>query len=163
MPRMPEKIGGTIEAVIAMTGMKRLIGMPVILDGQQIGNVVRGVVRRDGKALAGLIVRDGLRASRYLDVSGVRMLGKLSVICDKKPERVPREAAFRLFRVTDANGARVGLVTDVLLDESTMRVTALEISSGPVDDLIAGRWYTTSFDVRAMGGTGHVTVPCRQN
>ena len=91
------------------------------------------------------------------------MLGRLSVICARKPGRLPKEAAFRLFRVTDSNGARIGLVTDVLLDEASLRVTALEISSGPVDDLITGRWYATAFDVRALGNTGHVTVPCRQN
>ena len=149
--------------VIAMTGMKRLIGLPVILEGRQIGTVVRGVVRQDGKALQGLVVRDGLRTSRYVDAADIGMLGRLSVICVRKPGRVPKEAAFRLFRVTDANGARIGLVTDVLLDESTLRVAALEISSGPVDDLIAGRWYAASFHVRAMGGTGQVTIPCRQN
>ncbi|MBQ9196244.1 MAG: PRC-barrel domain-containing protein [Clostridia bacterium] len=149
--------------VIAMTGMKRLIGLPVILEGRQIGTVVRGVVSQDGKTLHGLVVRDGLRASRYVESGAIGMLGKLSVICTGKPVRVPREAAFRLFRVTDANGARIGLVTDVLLDEDTLRVAALEISSGPVDDLIAGRWYAASFHVRAMGGTGQVTIPCRQN
>ena len=146
-----------------MTGMKRLIGLPVILEGKQIGSVVRGVVREDGRALSGLVVRDGLRASRFVAAEEIRMLGRLSVICARKPGRLPKEAAFRLFRVTDSNGARIGLVTDVLLEEASLRVAALEISSGPVDDLIAGRWYATAFDVRAMGGTGHVTVPCRQN
>ena len=149
--------------VIAMTGMKRLIGLPVILEGRQIGTVVRGVVRADGKALSGLVVRDGLRASRYLEAADIRMLGRLSVICGGKPVRVPRSAAFQLFRVTDANGARIGLVTDVLLDENTLRVKALEISSGPVDDLVSGRWYATAFAVQAQGNTGHVTIPCRQN
>ncbi len=153
----------TIALVMAMTGMKRLIGLPVILNGRQIGTVARGVVGEDGKRLSGLVVREGLRASRFLRAADILMLGRLSVICAKKPGRMPREAAFRLFRVTDANGARIGLVTDVLLEEASLRVAALEISSGPVDDLIAGRWYATAFDVRAMGGTGHVTVPCRQN
>ena len=143
--------------------MKRLIGLPVILEGKQIGSVVRGVVREDGRALSGLVVRDGLRASRFVAAEEIRMLGRLSVICARKPGRLPKEAAFRLFRVTDSNGARIGLVTDVLLDEASLRVTALEISSGPVDDLITGRWYATAFDVRALGNTGHVTVPCRQN
>ena len=160
---MTDRGGGTIAVVIEMTGMKRLIGLPVILDGRQIGTVARGVVSADGKKLYGLVVRDGLRASRFLESSGILMLGKVSVICGQKPQRMPREAAFRLFRVTDANGARIGLVTDALLDENTLRVTALEISSGPVDDLIAGRWYATVYDVRSIGLTGHVTVPCRQN
>lgn len=154
---------GKIAVVIAMTGLKRLIGLPVILEGRQIGTVSRGVVRQDGKSLYGLVVRDGLRASRFLEADRILMLGRMAVICAQKPERLPKEASFKLFRVTDANGARIGLVTDAILDENTLRVTALEISSGPVDDLITGRWYATAFDVRAMGLTGHVTVPCRQN
>lgn len=42
-----------------MTGMKRLIGMPVICEGKHIGSIVRGVLRSDGKALRGLVMRDG--------------------------------------------------------------------------------------------------------
>ena len=152
-----------IAVVIAMTGMKRLIGLPVVVEGKQIGTVARGVVREDGRSLLGLVVREGLKSSRFLPAADIRMLGRLSVIGKKKPQRMPREAAYRLFRVTDANGARVGLVTDVMLDESTLRVTALEISSGPVDDLIDGRWYATAFHVRSAGDVGHVTIPCRQN
>ena len=91
------------------------------------------------------------------------MLGRLAVICRARPQRMPRSAAYRLFRVTDTDGGRIGVVTDVLLDEATLRVTALEISAGPLDDLIDGRWYATAFDVKAVGATGHVTIPCRQS
>lgn len=145
-----------------MTGMKRLIGLPVIWSGRQIGSVVRGVLSDDGKRLRGLVVRDGLRASRWLDAKDIDMLGRLAVISRARPARMPKYAGSKLFRVTDADGARVGVVTDVLLDENTLRVGALEISSGPVDDLISGRWYATAFDVRSTDTTGHVTVPCRQ-
>ena len=68
---------GTIARVMAMTGMKRLIGLPVILEGKQIGSVVRGVVREDGRALSGLVVRDGLWASRFVAAEEIRMLGRL--------------------------------------------------------------------------------------
>lgn len=153
----------TIEPVIKMTGMKRLIGLPVVLNGKQVGTVARGVVCPDGRKLRGLVVRSGLRSSRFLEAEDIRLLGRVSVLCTRKPARMPKEAAFRLFRVTDASGARIGLVTDAVLDENTLRVTALEISSGPVDDLLDGRWYATVFHVTAAGNTGHVTVPCRQN
>ena len=146
-----------------MTGMKRLIGLPVIRDGRQIGTVVRGVVDEDGKRLRGLVVRSGLRASRWIDAEDIALLGKLSILTRAKPARLPRCAGYRLFRVTDADGARIGVVTDVLLDEKSLRVTALEISSGPVDDLLSGRWFATAFDVKSGGATGHVTIPCRQN
>ena len=54
---------------------------------------------------------------------------------------------------------RLGIVTDALLNEETLRVTALEISGGPLDDLIEGRWYATAYHVQPRGEYGHVTVP----
>lgn len=146
-----------------MTGMKRLIGLPVIWQGKQIGSVVRGVLQDDGKSLRGLVMRDGLRLSRWIERDNIALLGKLTVISHSRPAAVPKDAGYRLFRVTDANGLRVGVVTDALLDESSLRVTALEISSGPVDDLLDGRWYATAFDVSSAGATGHVTIPCRSD
>ena len=81
------------------------------------------------------------------------------MIAEGKPERVPKDAVYRLFRVTDPEGARLGVVTDALLHEDTLRVAALEISAGPLDDLIDGRFYATAFTVRPAGETGHVTIP----
>ena len=143
--------------------MKRLIGLPVILHGEQVGSIIRGVVSQDGRRLRGLVLRDGLRISRWLDADSIEMLGRLAVISRQKPSRMPKNAAYRLFRVTDADGLRVGVVTDVMLDENTLRVTALEISSGPLDDLLNGRFFATAFDVKSSGAQGHVTIPCRQN
>lgn len=155
----PEKI----QAVIALTGMKRLIGLPVIQNGRQVGVVVRGVLSRDGRHLHGLVVRDGLRASRWIGAQHIELLGKVSVLSRTRPARLPKEADYRLFRVTDADGLRVGIVTDALLNEETLCVTALEISSGPIDDLLDGRFFATSFDVKSMHSTGHVVIPCKEN
>ncbi|MBR6786804.1 MAG: PRC-barrel domain-containing protein [Clostridia bacterium] len=146
-----------------MTDMKRLIGLPVIMDGRQVGTVERGVLHPDGKALRGLMIREGMRTARWIDAGSISLLGQLSILCSTPPVKPPRDSAFRLFRVTDANGLRIGLVTDALLDEETLRVTALEISSGPVDDLIDGRFFATSFDVKSCGATGHVTIPCKES
>lgn len=146
-----------------MTGMKRLIGLPVIRDGKQIGAVERGVLQKDGKSLGGLIVREGLRSARWIDAKSISLLGQLSILCTSAPIKPPRAAAFRLFRVTDANGLRIGLVTDALLDEQTLAVTALEISAGPVDDLVSGRFFATSYSVKCYGETGHVTIPCKES
>lgn len=146
-----------------MTGMKRLIGLPVILGAKQIGLVERGVLAENGKCLRGLLVREGLRAARWVDAKSITLLGQLSILCSAPPVRPPRDSAFKLFRVTDANGLRIGLVTDALLDEETLCVTALEISAGPLDDLIDGRFFATSFDVKSFGQTGHVTIPCKES
>jgi len=143
--------------------MKRLIGLPVILGGKQIGTVVRGVLHKDGHRLCGIVVRDGLHMSRWIDAQNIDLLGKLSILSSVRPSHLPKEASFRLSRVTDAAGLRVGIVTDVLLDENSLQVSALEISSGPVDDLIDGRFFATSFHVKSLGATGHVTIPCKDS
>ena len=152
-----------IEPVIALTGLKRLIGLPVILEGKRIGIVERGVLTKDGKNLRGLLVRDGLRVSRWIDAKNIVLMGKLSVISRARPSRPPKASDFKLFRVTDTAGLRVGIVTDALLDEETLHVTALEISSGPMDDLIDGRFFATSFEVKSLGDAGHVTIPYKES
>ena len=157
--RLPEKI----QPVIALTGMKRLIGLPVIQNGKQVGVVVRGVLSRNGRHLHGLVVRDGLRTSRWIDAQHIELLGRVSVLSRARPARMPKEADYRLFRVTDADGLRIGVVTDALLNEETLCVTALEISSGPVDDLLDGRFFATSFDVKSLNNTGHVIIPCKES
>ena len=146
-----------------MTGMNKLIGLPVIHNGRQIGTVERGVLTISGKALQGLLVHEGLRAARWLEASSISLIGQMSILCSAPPVRPPRQSAFKLFRVTDANGMRIGIVTDVILDETTLKVAALEISSGPLDDLMDGRFFATSFDVKSYGTTGHVTIPCKES
>ena len=136
-----------------------MIGLPVIVNGRQRGNVLRGVLAKDGKSLRGLVIRGGLRGARWLSREQISLVGKISVIAKGKAGRVPKDAAYHLFRVTDPDGTRLGVVTDALFNEETLRVSALEISGGPLDDLIDGRWYATAYHVRPIGEVGHVTVP----
>ena len=145
--------------MMRMTGLKKMIGLPVIMNGKSAGSVMRGVLAEDGRSLRGIVMRGGLRGARWLPREQISLIGQVSVIADGKPRRVPKDAAYRLFRVTDPEGARLGVVTDALLNEETLRVAALEISGGPVDDLIDGRWYATAFHVQPNGEVGHVTVP----
>lgn len=137
-----------------------MIGLPVILNGKAAGNVMRGVLTEDGRSLRGIVVRGGLRGAKWVPREQIALVGRISIIAAGRPKRVPKDASYHLFRVTDADGTRLGVVTDALLQEETLRVTALEISGGPVDDLIDGRWYATSFHVQPQGETGHVTVSC---
>lgn len=136
-----------------------MIGMPVIMDGKAAGSVLRGVLTDDGRNLRGIVMRGGIRGARWLPREQISLIGELSVIASGKTGKVPKEAEYRLFRVSDAEGTRLGVVTDALLNEETMRVAALEISAGPLDDLMDGRWYATAFSVRPSGDMGHVTVP----
>lgn len=142
-----------------MTGLKKMIGLPVMMNGKAAGSVLRGVLTEDGRSLRGIVMRGGLKGPRWLPRDQIALIGKLSVIGTGRPGRLPKDAGYRLFRVSDPEGARLGIVTDALMNEETLRVTALEISSGPLDDLTDGRWYATAFQVRPGGNTGHVTVP----
>ena len=136
-----------------------MIGLPVIVNGKQRGNVLRGVLTEDGRKLRGLVMRGGLRGTRWVSREQITLVGKISVIADGKASRVPKDASYHLFRVTDSDGTRLGVVTDALFNEETLRVSALEISGGPLDDLIDGRWYATAYHVQPMGETGHVIIP----
>ena len=142
-----------------MTGLKKMIGLPVMLNGKTGGTVMRGVLTADGRSLKGIVMRGGLQGPRWLGRDQIALIGRLSVIATGKPGRLPRDADYRLFRVSDPEGTRLGIVTDALLNEETLRVTALEISGGPLDDLIEGRWYATAYHVQPRGEYGHVTVP----
>ncbi|MBQ6960386.1 MAG: hypothetical protein IJP78_05340 [Clostridia bacterium] len=142
-----------------MTGLKKMTGLPVILNGKSIGSVMRGVLTEDGRTLRGIVVRGGLRGAKWVPREQIALVGKISVIASGKAGRVPRDADYRLFRVSDGDGMRLGIVTDALLHEETLRVAALEISCGPLDDLIDGRWYATAYHVQSRNGWGHVTVP----
>lgn len=143
-----------------MTGMKKLEGIPVIVNEKKCGQVIRGVLNKDGRALRGLMVRTGFLGPRWLERNQIKVLGKISVIAEGKMRKPPKDAEYRLYRVSDADGERLGIVTDALLNEETLRVAALEVSAGPMDDLIFGRWYATAFSVLPGQTTGHVTVFC---
>ena len=144
-----------------MTSLKRLIGLPVVLDGRGVGYVMRGVVTRDGRNLRGLVVRLGMQGARWLPREQITLMGKVSVIGTGETRKLPRDAEYRLFRVSGADGTRLGVVSDCFIHQETLQVMALEISLGPVDDLICGRWLATCFNVRpaAAGMTGHVLIP----
>ncbi|MBR6525476.1 MAG: hypothetical protein IKT57_05855 [Clostridia bacterium] len=144
-----------------MTTLKKLIGLPVILDGVNQGYVIRGVVTRDGRNLRGLVVRMGLSGARWLPREQILLTGKVSVIGTGKTRKLPKDADYRLFRVSSMDGTRLGIVSDCVIHDETLQVVALEVSMGPVDDMIRGRWLATSFHVRpcAASGTGHVLIP----
>lgn len=148
--------------MMKVTGLKKMIGLPVIIQGETAGSVLRGVLSQDGRSLRGIVIRGGLRGARWLPREQISLVGQLSVIAEGKPRRLPKDADYRLFRVSDAEGTRLGIVTDALLHEDTLRVAGLEISGGPLDDLLDGRWFATSFSVRPAGDTGHVTIPAAQ-
>lgn len=135
-----------------------ILGLPVIRDGRLLGHVERAMVHRDGQRLHGLTLRRGLGGSRWADAESISVLGDVSVILSAAPGRAPRDADFRLNLVKDSGGLTLGWVTDAFLHPVTCRITALEISLGPAEELRCGRLLARAWTVNP--DTGQVLIPC---
>ncbi|MDR3051935.1 MAG: hypothetical protein LBU67_09490 [Oscillospiraceae bacterium] len=143
-----------------MTRLNRLIGLPVICGGKKLGRVSATTLTQTGKKLAGLWVQHGLRSARWIPADTILVLGDVSILVCAHPGKQGAARVPRMGRVCDTGGMRLGCVTDVRLDERTLAVDALEITFGPLDDLLTGRRWVQSFTVHPV--SGDVVVPCQQ-
>lgn len=137
-----------------MTGIQGLIGLPVIRGGKTVGLLEQAVLEESGKKLRGIIIREGLGGARWVDRENIQTIGGVSVLVSGDLKKPPREADFRLGRVQDTSGLRLGTVTDALINSETLEVEALEISNGPLDDLLHGRWLASDFVLRKPEDSG---------
>jgi uncharacterized protein YrrD len=137
-----------------MTGTNRLIGLPVILDGEKLGVVDSVSLSRDGKKLSELTVQSSRLRSGCLHGEDIQLIGERAVIAKAKP--YGRCHKFMPKMVRDTNGLMLGIVTDALVEEETLSVTQLEISFGPIDDILTGRRWVSDFSVN--GKTGETIV-----
>ena len=137
-----------------MTGIQGLIGLPVIRGGKTVGLLEQAVLDESGRKLRGIIIREGIGGAKWMDRENIQTIGGVSVLVSGEWKKPPKEADFRLGRVQDTSGLRLGTVTDALLNPDTLEVEALEISNGPLDDLLYGRWLARDFVLRrpAEGG-----------
>ena len=138
--------------------LSRLLGLPVIYSGQIIGHVERTVSEPQGHALQGIVLRRGLGSARWARLEGIDVLGEVSVILARKPQRLPRSADFALGHVRDSGGMTLGWVTDVLFDPESGEFSALEITLGPTEELLGGRYLTRDWTVQPQDG--QVMIPC---
>ena len=138
-----------------------ITGLPVILNGRKIGRVEKAVLTPDGRALRGLVTRQGLGGAKWIPGEAASVLGQVSVVTAMHPGRVPRDADFSFGSVRDTAGLHIGRVTDVFLDADTRRITALEVSLGLVEELTVGRLLAREYVVRtAPSEPGQVLIPC---
>lgn len=119
--------------------LTRVMGLPVIRDGKQVGHVERAVLSPDGRHLAGLVIRRGLGGARWVIRNGISVLGEFSVVVTSAPARLPRPIVDAPRRVSDASGLALGRVTDAWLLPDTLQTAALEVTLGPIEDLRRGR------------------------
>lgn len=143
-----------------MTRMNRLIGLPVVCGEKKLGRVSAVMLTRDGISLSGLMVQGGLRSAKWVPAESILCLGTLCVLVKSADGKRQEAQPFRLGRVSDTSGMRLGCVTDARVDEQTLAVDALEITFGPLDDLFTGRRWVQSFTIHPV--SGDVVVPCER-
>lgn len=117
----------------------RLLGLPCVLGGRDVGRVERCLLAQDGHRLTGLLLRRGLSPARFVPAENVALVGDVSVILRSAPLRTRREADFPLSTVKDSTGLTLGYVTDLWIRPDSLNVTAIEITLGPIDEWRHGR------------------------
>ena len=139
-----------------MMRANHLIGLPVICDTKKIASVLSVSVGHDGHSLSGLVVQSGLYGPRFIPCAQVVLLGDRSVLVSAPAARKPSTIR-RPGRVRDTGGLRLGWATDLGIDEQTLGVQAIEVSFGPLDDMLYGlRWLQ---DFTFDHASGDVVVP----
>ena len=140
-----------------MTGLKAILGLPVVVDGRQVGRVEAGYLTESGEELLGLVIRNGMRGARWLDAGQIVSLGGVCVLAAGCPQRLPKQLAPMPGPVWDPCGLRLGRVTDVYL--RGLRVEALEIFLGPWDDRRFGRMVARVWTLVPEGRVMKVLAP----
>jgi len=122
-------------------GVKTFVGMPVILGGRRIGHVACLTLDEGLRKVTGLRIARGLRGNRFIPSNAVSLLGDVVVLVTEEGVRPSGERGLNLRRATTTDGQILGAITGALIDERTLSVAALELSSGWWEDLARGRRY----------------------
>lgn len=139
-----------------MKRMSGLIGTAVIADGKRAGRV-SGVLLEDGRHISGVLVEGALGGSRVVALGQIDVIGDVSLQCTGRGARSGGSEPFSPRRAVTTAGRRLGRVSDLLIDERTGRIAAIEISRGYIDDMLTGRLICDEFALAPQ--TGDAVVP----
>lgn len=143
-----------------MKRLNQMIGLPVMCGERRLGFVSSLCLSTDAHDLTGLNMRRGLHASMFIPASCIHVMEDTRVeVAAGQRERARK--ALRLGPACDGEGMRLGVVSDAAIDERTLRVKALELTFGPVDDLLRGRRWIRRFTVDPA--TGEVIVSLEED
>ncbi len=144
-----------------MTSLRRMIGMPVVLEGQTLGYVERGVLTPSARKLQGLVMRRGLGSARWIPRKLILVIGNACVVVCAEGLKMPKTAEPHLSKVYLTSGECAGLVTDAVVNGETLQVAALEVSQGPLYHLMGQRAYAMDYSVRKEAPVQETDVrPC---
>ncbi len=134
-----------------MKNGKSMLGMPVICNGKRLGRVSYVLADDALGTLSGLFLHCGLAGSRFIERSALDLIGDIAILAHSCGRRMQPSQPPLLRRAISPGGERIGAITDVLLGENTLRIEALELSRGYLDDLSRGREYVRQFTVQKNG------------
>ena len=137
----------------------RILGLPAVCGGRVVGHVERAVPDESGQQVTGFIVRRGLGSAKWADRSTVTVLGDVSVILGQEPGRVPKGSDLTIAAVKDESGLALGRVTDWWISRDSLHITALEITLGPVEDMLSGRRRIAQWAVQPGEDGATVLIP----
>lgn len=143
-----------------LTSLNRLVGMPVIWQDQNLGSVERCVTDPQARRLRGVIIRRGIGMARWIPSEAVTLVGESCVLVRQKPESIPDELPEEMNEVYLTSGEKVGHVSDGVLDGLTLRLKALEVSSGLFYQLMGETAYVMRYHVfPSRDRQGRVVAP----
>lgn len=155
-------MNGTTPCRMLMTcdvRLGRVLGLPAVCGERVVGHVERAVPDENGRRVQGFIIRRGLGGAKWADVRDVKVLGNVSLILAKRPERVPKGCTAIIGSVKDEGGLTLGRVTDWWIGKEDFQITALEISLGLMEDLTGGRRTVRQWTVQPGEEGMQVLVP----
>jgi uncharacterized protein YrrD len=132
-------------------GVKAFVGKPVILNGKRIGHVACLTLDEGLTRVTGLRIARGLRGNRFIPSASVSLLGDVAVLVTEDGVRPGDERGLSIRRATTTDGQILGAITGALIDERTLKVTALELTSGWWEDMARGRKYVRGWTAGQNG------------
>lgn len=129
---------------------KSLIGMPVIMDGRQIGRALDIGMDQTFKEVTGLYIDCGFRGSRFVPAKEIELIGDVVIFVRSLGKRSRVDGANQMRRALSSDGMRIGAICGALIG-SDMNIEALELSRGYIDDLIGGRQFVRQYTAGQNG------------
>lgn len=134
-----------------MKRMSALIGTAVIANGRRAGRV-SGILLESGRQMAGVTVEGALGGSRVVPLAQIDVIGDVSLQCFGRYGRADGLFQFSPGRALTTGGRRLGRVSDLMIDENSGYVQAIEISRGYIDDLMGRRIICGEFSLAPRTG-----------
>ena len=138
--------------------LNQMMGMPVVWQGNVVGQVDRGVTDADASRLMGLIIRYGLGAAKWVPSQGINLIGRRCIVASLRPIRLPGQLPPVANRVYRTNGCLLGEITDAVLCVETQRVMALEVSESLLGRLRGQRRYAVDYRIGRTGASAGQAV-----